>query len=64
MFATHATSTASLVANIAGFVTDLPLEYKLTQDHYQAYIELPDNLDGLEVVVSDENGDCDTSPIH
>ena len=47
-----------------GFVTDEAMTYKASENRYQLFIEIEDDLDGLEVSVSDEGGECDDSPIH
>ena len=64
MFADHPQNTTTLVANVAGFVTNEPLEYNAAHNRYQLFIELVDDVDGLDVVVSDADGDCDTAPLH
>ena len=64
MFAIHPSSTANLVVNVGGFVVDNPMTYKATKDRHELFIEIEDDLDGLDVTVSDDSGDCDTTPIH
>ncbi len=64
VFAEHPSDTASLTVSVEGFVVDGAMTYKPAKDRYLYFEEIEVDLDGLEVTVSDEDGNCGASPIH
>ena len=53
-----------LTLNIESYVTGAVMTFNASKSRYQYFEEIEVDLDGLEATITDEDGECDRSPIH